>query len=258
VSDVESDGATEGAPAPEPAGSPSEGAPAPEPPRHPLDPDLAVEQQQRRVRPRLPQPVISTRPYRWAIGIFGIGLVIVISVIQFANNGVKPAGIRPGQRLPFFAAPVATSNLVGDANFTKPCQLGYFGARAVNTCLLARGGPVVLGLFVSGSSDCIHEIDTMQTVARRFPPGAVQFAAVAVDAGKAETASLVRSHHWTIPVAYDRDGAVGQLYDVQVCPMVELAYRGGVVKSLLFGDKWLASAALAGQVRALLASRAKA
>jgi hypothetical protein len=39
--------------------------------------------------------------------------------------------------------------------------------------------------------------------------------------------------------------------------MVELAYRGGVVKSLLFGDKWLAPATLAAQVRALIASSPK-
>jgi hypothetical protein len=37
--------------------------------------------------------------------------------------------------------------------------------------------------------------------------------------------------------------------------MVELAYRGGIVKSLLFGDKWLSSGALAGQIRSLAAAR---
>jgi hypothetical protein len=83
----------------------------------------------------------------------------------------------------------------------------------------------------------------------------VQFAAVAVSSSKSATASDVRSHHWTFPVAYDRDGAVGQLYGVQLCPMVELAYRGGIVKSLLFGDKWLSSGALAGQIRSLAAAR---
>ena len=36
----------------------------------------------------------------------------------------------------------------------------------------------------------------------------------------------MRSHHWTIPVAYDRDGALGALYGVAICPLVELARRG--------------------------------
>jgi hypothetical protein len=228
------------------------------PPQHTLDPERAVrEQQRRRPRQQLPQPVIDTRPYRWAIGGFGIVLVVVLAIIQFATSGVKSAGVQPGHKLLPFAAPVATSNLMGDANLSKPCQLGYFGARAVNTCLMVRSTPVVLDFFVTGSGDCTHQVDTMQTVSRRFPPGAVQFAAVAVDGGKAATAALVRSHHWTFPVAYDRDGAVGQLYGVELCPMVELAYRGGVVKSLLFGDKWLAPDRLAAQVRALLASQPK-
>jgi hypothetical protein len=229
-----------------------------QPPRHTLDPERAVrEQQRRRPRHQLPQPVIDTRPYRWAIGGFGIVLVVVLAIVQFASTGVKSAGVRPGQKLLFFAAPVATSNLVGDANFSKPCQLGYFGGRAVNTCLLARHGPVVLAFFVTGAGDCTREIDTLQRVSREFRPSAVQFAAIAVGASKSDTARLVRSHRWTFPVAYDRDGAVGQLYGVQVCPMVELAYRGGVVRSLLYGDKWLAPAALAAQVRALLVTHPK-
>ena len=59
----------------------------------------------------------------------------------------------------------------------------------------------------------------------------------------------MRAHHWTIPVAYDADGAVGGLYGVAVCPMVELAYRGGIVADRLIGEHWIARAALAAQVR---------
>jgi hypothetical protein len=242
-----------------PLGLPPERTASPAP-RHTLDPERAVrEQRRRRPRPQLPQPVINTRPYRWAIGGFGIALVLILAVIQFiSTGGVKSSGVQPGQRLLPFAAPVATSSLVGDANFSKPCQLGYFGARAVNTCLMVRRGPVVLAFFITGAGDCTREVDSMQTVSREFSPGAVQFAAIAVGGAKSTTATLVRSHHWTFPVAYDRDGEVGRLYGVELCPMVELAYRGGVVRSLLFGDKWIAPAVLAAQVRALLASHPKA
>jgi hypothetical protein len=184
-------------------------------------------------------------------------LVNVISVIQIASTGVHSSGVAPGKRLQFFAAPVATSTLVGDANLDKPCAVGYFGARAVNTCLIVRRTPLVLGFFVTGSDDCKHEIDTIQAVSQQFSPSAVQFAAVAVRGSKSDTAKLVRSHHWTIPVAYDRDGAVGTIYGVQFCPMVELAYRGGIVKSRLIGDNWLKPAALAAQVRALINSSPK-
>jgi hypothetical protein len=37
--------------------------------------------------------------------------------------------------------------------------------------------------------------------------------------------------------------------------MVELAYRGGVVKYRLTGDKWLAASALAAKIRALSGAR---
>ena len=94
----------------------------------------------------------------------------------------------------------------------------------------------MLSLFVIGSSDCEHQVDALQTLSRRYP--AIQFAAVAISGSRADTAALVRSHHWTIPVAYDRDGSVGGLYGVAVCPMAELATRGGIVRDRLIGDQW--------------------
>jgi hypothetical protein len=216
---------------------------------------MAVAARRKRSDRQRAEPVIDTRRYRWAIGIFGIGLVIVISIVQLASNGVKGGGVAPGTRLENFAAPVATSNLVGDANLAKPCKLSYFGTRAVNTCLLDRRTPLVIAFFVTGSDDCKRSIDAVQAVSREFSPSAVQFAAVAVDASQSSTAALVRSHHWTIPVAYDRDGAVGQVYGVQFCPMIELAYRGGLVKDRLIGNNWENAQRLANRVRALVASR---
>lgn len=233
--------------------SPPDGAEEPSEPSDPrsiLDPDKAVAEHRARsgAGPTV-TPVIDTKRYRWAIGIFGIGLVIVISVVQLLSNGVHGGGIGAGTKLQNFAAPVATSNLVGDANFSKPCKLAYFGTRAVNTCLLTRGAPLVLALFVTGSDDCVRSIDATQAVSKQFP--SVRFAAVAIDASQSDTAKLVRSHHWTIPVAYDRDGAVGQVYGVQICPMIELVRPGGTVKDRLIGDRWESPGALAAKVRAL-------
>jgi hypothetical protein len=92
----------------------------------------------------------------------------------------------------------------------------------------------------------------MQAVSRQLP--SVQFAAVAIDASHSATAKVVRDHGWTIPVAYDSDGAVGYQYGVDVCPLVELAYRGGIVQDRLIGDHWARPAVLAQRVRALLVS----
>lgn len=218
---------------------------------HRLDPDRAAAVAAARGT-KTPPLAIDTRPYRRAIGAFAFGLVVVISIVLFLTRGVGTVGVAPGQRLHNFAAPVATSNLVGDPNFSKPCQLGYFGKRALNTCLLTRRSPLVLTFFVTGSTACVHEVDTVQQVSRQFSPSKVAFAAVAVSAPKGGTARLVRSHRWSIPVAYDRDGSVGSVYGVAICPLVELVNRGGVVKYRLIGERWLQPAALAAKVRALV------
>ena len=221
------------------------------PVEHRLDPDRAAADAAAR-RPKAPPPAIDTRPYRRALGAFAFGLVVVISVVLFLTRGVGTVGVVPGQRLHNFAAPVATSNLIGDPNFSKPCRLGYLGARALNTCLLTRRSPLVLAFFVSGSDACVRQVDTLQQVSHQFSSSAVTFAAVAVSASKGPTAKLVRRHGWSIPVAYDRDGSVGSLYGVAICPLVELVNRGGVVRFRLIGERWLQPAALAAKVRALV------
>jgi peroxiredoxin len=245
--------------------------PAREVPKHRLDPDRAAAEADVRQRgadrdmpaapvatapvdapPQPTQPAAYARRYRSIIGIIGLGLVIVFSVLQFVSRGVGSTGVPPGQRLHFFAAPLAASTLNGAANLTPPCTLARHDPRALNICLLAKRGPLVLAFYVTGSSNCQDQVDALQSVSRQFSPKRVQFAAVAVGAGHAKTAGEVRSHGWKIPVAYDSDGRVGALYGVSVCPLVELAKRGGVVTDRLIGNHWIDPRALAARVQALV------
>jgi peroxiredoxin len=197
-------------------------------------------------------PAAYARRYRSIIGIIGLTLVIAFSVLQFVSRGVGSTGVPPGQRLHFFAAPLAASTLNGAANLSPPCTLARHDPRALNICLLAKRGPLVLAFYVTGSSTCQRQVDTLQAVSRQFSPRQVQFAALAVGAGHAKIAGEVRSRHWTIPVAYDSDGRVGALYGLSVCPLIELAKRGGVVSQRLIGSHWLNPADLAARVRALI------
>ena len=245
--------------------------PAGEVPKHRLDPDRAAAEADVRRRGAEPDRAVASdetaptdaasqptqasayaKRYRSIIGIIGLGLVIVFSVLQFVSRGVGSTGVPPGQRLHFFAAPLATSTLNGAANLSPPCTLAQHNPGALNICLLAKRGPLVLAFYVTGSSTCQRQVDTLQAVSRQFSPRKVQFAALAVGAGHAKIASEVRSHHWTIPVAYDSDGRVGALYGLSVCPLIELANRGGVVSQRLIGSHWLNPAALAARVRALV------
>ena len=157
------------------------------------------------------------------IGLFGLLVVIVISVSFLTTRGVGTAGIPPGKRLHLFAAPLAASTLNGAVNLNPPCTLAQHDPRALNVCLLVKRAPLVLGLFVTASRGCERQVDAMQTVSGLFPPNQVQFAAVAIRASHAAALAAVRAHHWTIRVAYDLDGRLGATYGVEVCPIVELA-----------------------------------
>jgi hypothetical protein len=215
-----------------------------------LDPDKAARAAAERAA-RHPAPqVIDTRRYQRLIGLFGLALVIVISVSFLTSRGVGTAGIPAGHRLPLFAAPLASSTLNGDANARPPCTEADHDPRALNICLLQKKSPLVLAFFVTGSGTCERQVDALQTLAPSYP--GIQFAAVAVRASHHAAAAAVRANHWTIPVAYDADGAVGQIYGIEVCPIVELAARGGRVKERLIGGHWTDSRVLAPKVAALL------
>ena len=47
---------------------------------------------------------------------------------------------------------------------------------------------------------------------------------------------IAEEHHWKMPVGYDRDGAVSDLYRVGGCPTVAFAYPGGILSFARIGD----------------------
>jgi peroxiredoxin len=201
--------------------------------------------------PTTPAP-ISTRRYGWGVGLLALALVIAVVLYTLGSHKSGTAGVPAGQALHVFAAPLAASTLNGDANLNPPCTLAHHDPRALNLCLLVKRGPLVLAFFVTNSSACEREVDTMQALARRRAFQRVQWAAIAVNGSHVATAKAVRAHGWTIPVAYDADGAVGGLYGVTACPLIELAERGGTVAQRLVGEHWLGRGALAARVGTLV------
>jgi hypothetical protein len=61
---------------------------------------------------------------------------------------------------------------------------------------------------------------------------------------------LIRRRGWTMPVGYDRDGAVASLYHVGGCPTYAYAYPGGTLQSASIGE--LTAAQLGERVEGLL------
>lgn len=222
--------------------------------RRRLDPERAAAARRARRHPA-PQ-VVDTRRYQRIIGIFGLTLVAIVAISFLFSHRPGTAGVPAGRSLPLFAAPLATSTLNGAANLHPHCTLAQHDRRALNVCLLIKRAPLVLAFFVTSSSGCEQQVSALQQVSHEVPAGEVQFAAVAVSTDHQDAAQAVRSHHWTIPVAYDVDGRVGAAYGVEVCPIVELARRGGIVAKRLIGEHWNSSATLGPQVQTLLSTRA--
>lgn len=242
----------------DPRGTSGNGAGSPDQPperRRRLDPDRAAAA--RRTARHPPPQVVDTRRYQRMIGVFGLTLAAIVAVAFFLSNHPVTAGIPAGKPLQLFAAPLATSKLNDAANLHPHCTIAQHNPGALNICLMIKRAPLVLAFFVTSSGACVKQVTALQQVSEELPAGEVQFAAVAVNTDHQDAARVVRAHHWTIPVGYDVDGRVGAAYGVEVCPIIELARRGGIVARRLIGEHWNSSATLAPQVRTLLNSSAR-
>jgi hypothetical protein len=144
--------------------------------------------------------------------------------------------------MPPFAVPLALGGLDGDANIAERVGEGQAGNRPacsvrgpeiLNGCALREAGPVVLAFFVIRDRKCVGQVDALQQVGAQVP--GVRVAAIAIRGGRDDLRAMVRRHRWTLPVGYDRDGALANAYHVQVCPQITFARRGGRVAETTFG-----------------------
>lgn len=152
---------------------------------------------------------------------------VVVSLVTLFS-GSRPVGSENliGRELPAFAAPLATSDLDGDANVYTEAQAEAAGATAAcdvqlkgafNSCRDMPGDAVIV-FWNASKPECVSQIDTLQAFAEANSD--VDVVAIAFENTKAEVAELVKKRGWTIPVAVDRDGALASLYAVAGCPSV--------------------------------------
>jgi hypothetical protein len=194
---------------------------------------------------------VSGRP-GWIAGVAALVILAYIGWNTLTTKSQGGAGLPPGAVLPAFAAPLATSGLDKDANlFAKPtggfpAACDVRGPEVVNSCRLARRGPVVIAFMIVPSKRCERQLTLLDRLRARFPR--VGFAGVAIRGSRDDVRAAVARGGWRIPVAWDRDGAIANAYAVSVCPTIVLARRGRVVRSLV-GVR--GEAALARQIGAL-------
>ena len=176
----------------------------------------------------------AARPYSIAVGILFLGLIVYAGINSISNDSPGPVGLADGQRLPAFAAPLATGPLDGDSQVDpkKACKIHVRGALRI--CDYFDRPLVMVAWFSKCGGHCEPVLDSVERVRRRFP--GVNFVGLDIRNSKDEARKAVEEHGWNFPMAFDRDGAVGVLYSVGVGPTTFFAYRGGVLANKALGE----------------------
>ena len=207
------------------------------------------EEDRLRPEPDLPPRRPEVRPqgnrYAWVVGIvmlMGISVLLFTTAIPNSGEGLK--GLKRGEVMPDFAAPLATGSQEGDANVCQKAAECNRQAGRVPACDLrseevfnvceARRRPLVLTFVFDKGADCNPQVDRVERMKSEFP--GVNFAVVYfTDEEREEVAAIVRRRKWTMPVAHTRDGAVVNLYGVGGCPTTVFAAAGGRVRDSVLG-----------------------
>jgi hypothetical protein len=207
--------------------------------------------------------------YSIAVGLVFLAIIVIAAINLSGEGGEDTLGLdrQPARwALPEFAVPVAAGSLEGDANIaqddcetgavpcpsgdrrTPACRIGT--AEAIRVCDLFNR-PLVISFWFTKGGDCVSEQDVVEAAYRRYR-GRVDFLSLDVRDGRETVRELVRQHGWTMPVGYDRDGAVASLYRVGGCPTFAFAYPGGTLQDSAVGE--LGRSQLDARVERLLAA----
>lgn len=208
--------------------------------------------------------------YSVAVGLIFVVLIIFVTIQTLGGDeGGGTLGIDQQEArwpLPEFAVPDAASQLEGDANVAQDdCALAAVpcpaDARRTPACEIATPGairvcdlfdrPLVLSFWFTKGGDCVAKQDIVEEVYRRYRDR-VNFLSIDIHDDRDEVRDLVREHGWTMPVGYDRDGAVGSLYRVGGCPTLAYVYPGGTLQDASVGE--FTEAELSRRVERLLAA----
>lgn len=192
--------------------------------------------------------------YSLFVGLAFIALIVVaaLNTIRANDSGILGTDVVAdrGMALAEFAVPDLRGEQVGDANVyqddcassenpcpasdrrTPACEVEL--VQVIRVCDLFDR-PLVISFWFTGGADCLPTQDVVDRIARRFS-GQVNFLSIDVRDDREEARQIVEDRGWTIPVGYDADGAVSNLYLVGVCPTVAFAYPGGILSEAKLGE----------------------
>jgi hypothetical protein len=192
--------------------------------------------------------------YSLIVGLIFAAIIVIAVLNTLENKDEGTLGLdKVAERwpLPEFAVPDAAGQLEGDANVAQDdCETSQApcpeSARRVAACRLRTAGalrvcdffgrPFVLSFWFSrGGNTCTEQQDVVSQVYERYR-GRVSFLSLDVRDDRDTVRELIRRRGWRMPVGYDRDGAVGALYRVGLCPTFAYVYPGGTLQSASIGE----------------------
>jgi hypothetical protein len=218
-----------------------------------------------------PKQPSARRPGRVYSLFVGAAFVTLIAVVLFntlggADDTLLGAGGDKGSAAAQFAVPEALGSVEGDANvFQDDCESSEIpcpedrrrtpacdveGAGIIRVCDLFDR-PLAISFWFTRGADCLPTQDTVDRVAARYR-GRVNFLSLNVGDDREDVREIVRDRGWRIPVGYDADGAVSNLYRVGGCPTVAFLYPGGILRGAGVGTDELTEERLDEQLRALV------
>ena len=181
------------------------------------------------------------------IAVAAVGVVVIV-----AGGGQKGTGARgpkPGTVSPPFAAPLALSDLVGDANI-GPDACSVADRRALVSCRAFAGGPLALAFVSVGDKPCTRILPALAAAKRSI--SGLTAAGVGIRGERPPLAKLAAATP-SVQGAWDRDGALTNRYGVAVCPTIVIVRKGGVVADSLIGEALDDPAVLTSSIRRALA-----
>jgi hypothetical protein len=210
--------------------------------------------------------------------VVGLLFLAVIVVAAFNTIGGGEGGETLGLDrlpsrwpLPQFAVPEGGGKLEGDANVaqddcetsaipcpedsqrTPACRVDL--AEAIRVCDFFDRPLVISFWFTKGGDECVQQQDLVERAYRRYR-GEVGFLSLDIRDDRDTLRELIRQRGWTMPVGYDRDGAVASLYGVGLCPTFAYVYPGGTMQDASIGE--LTEPQLSRRVDRLLEATARA
>ncbi len=208
--------------------------------------------------------------YSIVVGLIFLAIIVVATVSTIeGGGGGKTLGLDelpPRWPLPEFAVPEGAGKLEGDANVAQDdCETSAIpcseGAERTPACRIEEpesirvcdlfDRPLVLSFWFTKSGGCVEQQDLVDEAFRRYR-GRVGFLSLDIRDDRDTLRDLIRQRGWTMPVGFDRDGAVASLYGVGLCPTFAYVFPGGTLESASIGE--LTTAQLSQRVDHLLAA----